>query len=104
MHDGSPANFGAPVHDWLDRPTPFAGSDVGFRWRAVRRLEAGESQAEVARSLQVAQFLVESILNKWFCHQEGQPSSPQSINICTGSLLDLKRTTSLVDKGSSACS
>ncbi|GFX73908.1 uncharacterized protein TNCV_397191 [Trichonephila clavipes] len=29
---------------------------------------------------------VESIPNKWYSHQEGQPCLPQSISICTGSL------------------
>ncbi|GFW84107.1 hypothetical protein TNCV_4877711 [Trichonephila clavipes] len=47
---------------------------------------------------------VKSIPNKWHCHQEGQPMSPQSINICTGSLLGFKRMATWTDKGSSACS
>ncbi|GFS51239.1 hypothetical protein TNCV_3533181 [Trichonephila clavipes] len=46
---------------------------------------------------------VEAIPNKCYCHQDGQPRSPQNINICKGSPLGLKRTTIRVDNGSSAC-
>ncbi|GFW34014.1 hypothetical protein TNCV_286981 [Trichonephila clavipes] len=50
--------------------------DDFFRGRAVGRLEAGQSQVEVARSLQVARNwppVLESIPNKWYSHQEGRP-------------------------------
>ncbi|GFV40304.1 uncharacterized protein TNCV_4900231 [Trichonephila clavipes] len=60
--------------------------------RDVCMLEAGPSPAEVARSLQWLESSnpdVKSMPNthKWYCHQEDQPMSPQSINICIGLLL-----------------
>ncbi|GFW02591.1 hypothetical protein TNCV_2456061 [Trichonephila clavipes] len=47
---------------------------------------------------------VESTSNKWYCHQDGQPRSPQRINICIGSLVDLKHMMTEADIDSSACS
>ncbi|GFS57482.1 hypothetical protein TNCV_1401611 [Trichonephila clavipes] len=35
--------------------------------------------------------VMESIPNKWYCYQKGRPKSPQSIDICTGSLLGKTR-------------
>ncbi|GFV66982.1 hypothetical protein TNCV_356681 [Trichonephila clavipes] len=37
--------------------------------------------------------VMESIPNKGFCHREGRLRSPQRIDICAGSLLRIKRTT-----------
>ncbi|GFX18384.1 hypothetical protein TNCV_4306851 [Trichonephila clavipes] len=70
--------------------------DDSLRWRGFGRREAGQSHAEVARWLQVARkrspgFGIDS--KKWYFHQEGQPRSPHSIDICTGTLLGTKFTT-----------
>ncbi|GFS61088.1 hypothetical protein TNCV_4956001 [Trichonephila clavipes] len=46
--------------------------------------------------------VMESIPNKWHCHQEGRSRSPQSIVICTGLLLGIKRTMTEADNGYSA--
>ncbi|GFY01756.1 hypothetical protein TNCV_1467481 [Trichonephila clavipes] len=47
---------------------------------------------------------LESTPNKRYCLQEGRLSLPQSIDICTGSLLGIEREKTYVDNGSSACS
>ncbi|GFV97912.1 hypothetical protein TNCV_5069521 [Trichonephila clavipes] len=47
-----------------------------LRWRAIGRLEAVQSQAEVARWVRLPSM--ESIPNKWYCHQEGRPWSTQN--------------------------
>ncbi|GFX14618.1 hypothetical protein TNCV_4016161 [Trichonephila clavipes] len=71
--------------------------DDSLRWRVNGRLETGQSQVEVARSLQEARKwspgFMELIPKKWYCHQEGQPRSPQSNDICTGSLMEFMRMT-----------
>ncbi|GFU49927.1 hypothetical protein TNCV_2362211 [Trichonephila clavipes] len=61
-----------------------------LRWRAVGRLKAGQSQAEIpSGSKMVSRSVMESIPNKWYRHQEGRPRLPQSTDICTGSLLGI---------------
>ncbi|GFX74903.1 retrovirus-related Pol polyprotein from transposon 412 [Trichonephila clavipes] len=70
--------------------------DYSLRWEVVGRLEAGQFQADVARSLQVARKWSSSCRinsKQMVLCQESQPRSSQSVNICIGSLLGLKHTT-----------
>ncbi|GFT30071.1 hypothetical protein TNCV_715341 [Trichonephila clavipes] len=79
-----------------------------LKWSTVGRTEASQPQAEVPQWLQVT--------GKWSpgygsnskknlrCHREGRPSSTESIDIWTVSLLGVKRTMTKADNGSSACS
>ncbi|GFU78896.1 hypothetical protein TNCV_307371 [Trichonephila clavipes] len=70
--------------------------DNSLRWRAVGRLEAGQSQAEETRWLQVApkwSLGYRIIPNQWYYHQEGRQKSLHSIDICSGPLFSTKRTT-----------
>ncbi|GFS99594.1 hypothetical protein TNCV_167221 [Trichonephila clavipes] len=78
------------------------GDSLG--WRAVRRLEGGQSQAEVARWLQVTQKWSPGygINSKQIVLSPRR--SPKSIDVCTGSLLVIKRAATQVVSGSFTCS